>query len=164
MSIILNSEHEYRGYLINEFTKLERALDKHLLFHFFPNDDVNSRVCYRMHEVLLDRMTFDGKRTAVKGILDNKSVSEGFIKTKNNSYPNGKLFDEVRQLIEIRNFFAHYLSVVSHRKDTVIVLLQFRDSTKLFEYTQADFDDLVNRIVKATNDILGLIKPEGAGL
>jgi len=36
MSIILNSVNEYRGYLINEFTMLERALDKHLLLYFFP--------------------------------------------------------------------------------------------------------------------------------
>jgi hypothetical protein len=77
MSVVLNSEHEYRGYLINEFTKLERALDKHLLFHFFPNDNVNSYVCYRMHEVLLDRLTFEGKRSAVKGILDNNAISAG---------------------------------------------------------------------------------------
>ena len=117
-----------------------------------------------MHEVLLDRMTFDGKRTAIKGILDNRTLSEGFIKTKNNSFPHGKILEEVRQLIEIRNFFAHYLSAVDHAKDTVITLVQFRDSTKLLEYTQQEFDDLVIRIKRATKDVILLIKPEGAGL
>ena len=158
MSIILNSVNEYRGYLINEFTMLERALDKHLLLHFYPTDDANSRSHYRMHEVLLDRMTFDGKRTAVKGILDNKVISEGFKKTKNKSYPHSKILGEVRELIEIRNFFAHYLTVIDHAKETVITLLQFRDSTKLLQYTQQDFDELVERIMKATSDVLGLIR------
>jgi len=160
--MILSSEHEYRGYLINEFTKLERALDKHLLLHFFPNNDANDKIHYRMHEVLLDRMTFDGKQTAVKGILDNKAISDGFIKGKNNSYPNGKLFEEVRQLIDTRNHFAHYLTVVDH-SDSVITLLQFRDNTKMLKYSQSDFDKLVIRIIKATSDILKLL-PVGAGL
>jgi len=160
MTTILNSPHEYRGFIINEFTKLERALDKHLLFEFF--DKGNSYMHWKMHEILLDRLTFDGKRTAVKGILDNKATSEGFVKTKNNSYPNGKLFDEVRQLIEERNQFAHYSLVTDHANPgSVITLLKFRDNTKLLTYKQDDFDELVTRTIKATSDILKLI-PDGA--
>ena len=80
MPIILKNSSEYRGYLINEFTKLEVALDKHLLNNFFSLTDYPNT--YEMREVLLDRMTFDSKRTAVKGILDKKATLSGFIKTK----------------------------------------------------------------------------------
>ncbi|WP_259070263.1 hypothetical protein HDF24_15020 [Mucilaginibacter sp. X4EP1] len=161
MSIILSSNHEYRGYLINEFTKLEKAIDQHLLSNFFPLNKFDK--IYEMHEVLLDRMTFDGKRTAVKGILDKRSISGGFMKTRNNSYPHGKLFDEIRQLIEFRNYFAHYLCVEDFGEYT-ISLLQFRDRTTILRYSQEDFDSLVDRIIKATSDILSLLPDGSSGL
>jgi hypothetical protein len=159
--LLFHSPHEYRGFTINEFTKLERALDKHLLNKFFPNSSPSDQVCYQMHEVLLDRLTFDGKRTAVKGLLDQRELNSGFVKTKNNSFKHGKLIDEVRQLIEIRNYFAHYLMVVDNaNSDSVLTLLQFRDSTKLIVYTQGDFEKLIHRILQATSDLLDLLSVE----
>lgn len=159
MNTNLNSSHEYRGYAINEFTKLEKALDQYILIYFIPHQN---NMQSPMHEIILDRLTFESKRTAVKSILDKKSDDTGFIKTKNNSYPYGKLFDEVRKLIDLRNNFAHFLDAYdSAEPKSVITLIKFRDKTDIIRYEQSEFDDLIFRIKKTTEDVLNLI-PDGA--
>ncbi|RYY06385.1 MAG: hypothetical protein EOP43_06530, partial [Sphingobacteriaceae bacterium] len=100
----INNTHYYRGLVIGSFTNLEKTIETILIDEFITDD--SKKVDFMM--IILDRMTFEAKRTSLKSILDKKAVTGGFIKTKNNSYPNGKLFDEIRLLQDQRNYFAHF--------------------------------------------------------
>lgn len=155
--------HWYRGKYIFEFSLLEMAIDQCLLYRWLKGGSREAGSEFR--GILLDRLTFEAKRTALKSLLDVDAKKAGFIKTKNNSYPNGNLFDRIRQLQEIRNYFAHYFSFslpngISQNGDPmdyIICLAENRNYevgvTNMIHYSQKQFDDLINEIQEIGNKV-----------
>jgi len=150
----LKNPNEYRGYFITQFAKLERSIDVYLAEYFLLN---NINGVNEIIEVLIDRITFESKRTALKVLLDKKHASNTDPKKRGNPYK--KLLDELRKTAEVRNWFAHYhLVVTNHDKNLVIGLLQFRDSTNIKSYTHAQFEKLIDDIEISRQVIIKLIE------
>ena len=108
-------------------------------------------------ELLLDRLTFENKRAVFKAILEKKADANGFKKTKNNSYPNSKFFDDLRLINLERNYFAHYVIDYSEEaielRDHQITLLEFRDKTTPRVYNEVDYMNLRGRIQNAAKTV-----------
>jgi hypothetical protein len=102
-------------------------------------------------------MTFEAKRTSIKTITEDLAKSKGFKKTKSNSFPQNKLLDEIRQLNDYRNYFAHYTDVAMSDKngllDYVIALHERRDSKQKRMYNLSQFNGLIDRIKNANDEI-----------
>jgi hypothetical protein len=149
----INSGYYYRGVVINTFTSLERNMEMILTNHFIVQEDATLETQFVF--VILDRMTFESKRTSIKSLVDQKSIENNFIKTKNNSYPHGKLFDEIRQLQELRNNFAHHsIAIPNEETDHVIGLAGMRDKIDIVWYTRDEIDKINRRILKASEDLV----------
>lgn len=152
-----NNAHMLRGKFLNEYTFLEKAIEFCLISHFISDKDKQLMFV----EIVLDRMTFEAKRTALKALLDRKATDNGFIKTKNNKYPFGKLFDEIRILNDQRNCFAHYhlvLPPIDSQENYVIGLSQYRDKLNYLLYTQELFDKWIVRIKNAESDLSDILR------
>ena len=133
--------YAHRGRIIDCFTRLELNIDEYLVRYF----DVQNITDFKC--VILDRLTFEAKRTSLKAILDKKALEGGFIKTKNNSYPHSKMIEQLRRLIDERNHFAHYLLSIPQEINDLypVVLIEFRDSKSLIGYSQADINALISQ-------------------
>lgn len=143
----INNGNYYRGLVINTFTTLERTIEEILNRHFITNKKKEKDFLY----IILDRMTFEAKRTSVRTLNEQKERAKRFIKTKNNSYPNSKLFEEIRLLQEERNRFAHFTIMIPHEEtDAVIGLAYLRDGFDPLWYTDNDISNIITRIQDAT--------------
>jgi hypothetical protein len=143
--------NEYRGRLISTFSVLEKAIEYFIAKHFVASEET----ALEMMQVILDRMTFEAKRTSLKYILDKRSDRSGFKKTKNNSYPSSKFLEEIRLLNDERNIFAHYvLGTENYKKDSVIELIKFRDNSTLLTYNSKEFAKIIVRIESAISNVL----------
>ena len=146
----LSQGHYLRGLLINEFSGLEKKIESYITTYFLGNSDKITD----FSNIILDRLTFEAKRASFKAIFDKMSVESGFVKTKNNSFPESKFFDEIRRLNDHRNYFAHYLMVMpTEITDRVIGLAEFRDGVKIKWYTLKEYENLMAEIVKASNKV-----------
>ncbi len=151
----INNGYYYRGVVINTFTALERNMEMILTNHFVSREDDTLRNQFVF--VILDRMTFEAKRTSIKALVDQQSIKNNFVKTKNNSYPHGRLFDEIRQLQELRNNFAHFsIAIPSEKSENVIGLAGMRDRIDLNWYTRDDIEKINRRILKSADDLIAL--------
>jgi len=153
MTFISDNPHAYRGYFISKFTEVETAISAFLTLYFLKGSELSSD---GLLTIVVDRLTFESKRAAYKAVLDDHSVNvDGFVKTKNNKWPYANLFDEIRQLNEVRIQYAHYLMDEDRfgEDNAVITLIEFRDSPKVHEYTQKEFDKLIEKIEKVENQI-----------
>jgi hypothetical protein len=104
--------------------------------------------------IILDRLTFESKRTALKTLLDVKAIKSGFVKTNSNSFPTSKLIEEIRLVNFERINFAHYVHMVPWSKDdSIITLVEHRDSIKFKSYTLEKFNKIIERIQKATDEV-----------
>lgn len=138
----------YRGKLIDEFCNLELEIERYLVRYFL--DDPDDRRALK--NLILDRMTFEAKRTALKAMFDEQSIKNGFIKSNRNSYPNSDLLNEIRLLNDQRNYFAHYylaLPLDDDCKNSVICLTEYRDGIKVHSYTEEKFESIIQRIKDA---------------
>ena len=150
MSIVFDNPHAYRGVFIGQFAELELVMGSFLSLYFVPSGDGND-----IMSILIDRLTFESKRTAYKAVLDKIAVKNGFVKTKNNKYAYSELLDEIRKLNEIRIQFAHYyLADADMDKGHVIALVEFRNSPSVYEYSQEMFDIIFERLENATKAVL----------
>ena len=142
----------YRGVVINTFTTLERVIEQILTANFIPYGDTDKENEFGL--IILDRMTFEAKRTSLVSLNNKHETSNGFVKSKNNSYPNSKLFDEIRLLQEKRNNFAHF-SIMIPNKETVYVLglAELRDKFNPHWYTETDISSLNIRIMNAVHEL-----------
>ena len=139
----------YRGKLIESFNMIESTLTAYLISYFLGNPNTPQANDFR--NIILDRLTFEAKRTALRAILDKKENDKGFIKTKNKSYPHGKLLDEIRLLNDQRNYFAHYQLIIPfHPNDTIVTLAEFRDSLKFVEYDIERYNSILLRMSRMT--------------
>ena len=146
----INHGYFYRGMVINTFTSLERTMEMILTDYFITNDKLKNDFI----TVVLDRMTFESKRTSLKSLNERFLTESGFIKTKNNSYTNSKLFDEIRLLQEIRNNFAHFtIALPNDEFKAVLGLTNQRDEIGVVWYTDADISSINRRILNATTEL-----------
>jgi len=146
----------YRGYLISVFAELEQYMDICLARQFVPDGDFEEIIA-----ILIDRLNFEAKRTALKALLDKKCTLDGFKKTKNNKFPHSAILDEIRQLSEIRNYFAHYYLCDFFSPGSVIELVEYRNSTTVIKYSKKEFEVIIERIVTVmhfVNDTIGTLK------
>jgi hypothetical protein len=160
MDIILSTEYEYRGYFISEFAKLERAIDVYLATYFVPD---NPNVSHDLIAILIDRLGFENKRTALRALFDIKNSLDTSNHKKTPIFK--KIIDECGELARIRNYFAHYHPVMitdkmKNENDIVIGLVQFRDSLKIIWYNKTQFSDLIDKITLTRSTIEKLRKNE----
>ena len=151
----INNSYFYRGLVINTFVNLERTIDSHLADEFITNK--SKRV--KFYQIVLDRLTFEAKRTALKAILDRKAIAKGFVKTGGNSYPHGKLLEDIRHLQDKRNNFAHYTMMIpTEDKGYVIGIAEFRDKFKPMWFTSEDIQLLIDKIDLTIEDLNSYFK------
>ncbi|RWY53956.1 hypothetical protein [Mucilaginibacter gilvus] len=146
----LNHGHYLRGLLINEFSGLEKKIERFIVTYFLGDSNMQNE----MSDVLLDRLTFEAKRASFKSIIDKRSVKNGFKKSKNNKYPESALFDEIRRLNDHRIYFAHYIMVMPSTIDeNIIGLAEFRDSVKILWYSEKEYQKLIADINRVSDKI-----------
>jgi len=150
----LANANEYRGYFITEFSRLERVMDVYLARYFMQTEhNVNELI-----SVLIDRISFEGKATALKALFDRKNAHDEFINNQHDKKTYKKITDGLRSVAQKRNWFAHYhLIDVVHDKNIVIGLIQFRDSTNLITYAHKEFENLITEILKVKNQLIWLL-------
>lgn len=150
IEMYVDNSHHYRGWVINEFARLEKEIEHYIL----KNLKVLEICGLEIQTILLDRMTFEAKRSSFKKLLIEQDIK------KKSNYK--KLFDELVLLNEQRNRFAHYplreefLEDDSY-KDLAISLIRFRDGYDFINYSQEDVQSIVNRIHVAINYISQLL-------
>lgn len=106
MNAILNSPDEYRGYFISQFSELENVVDMFTADHFIPD---NEYWAHELIEILIDRIPFESKRTALKIVLERKAVTDKITKgTFTSKSIHKKILEDIRRLAHVRNYFAHY--------------------------------------------------------
>jgi len=150
----LGSRNEYRGFFITEFSRLERVVDLYLAKYFTKDEhSVNELV-----SILIDRINFEGKATALKALFERRNAYDEFIHNRHDKKIYRKITDGLRSVAQKRNWFAHYhLLDVVHDKNIVIGLIQFRDSTNLITYTHKQFEDLIAEILNVKNQLIQLL-------
>jgi hypothetical protein len=151
----LNHGHYLRGLVINEFCGLESGLQRYIATYFLGDSDSRKE----FSNIILDRLTFEAKRTSLKTILDKKAIEKGFVKTKNNKWPHAQFLDEIRRLNDHRNYFAHYLMTMPQTPtDKAIGLAEFRDNLKIITYTDDEIQKLLTDITTTYHAIEELIE------
>ncbi|TFF35223.1 hypothetical protein [Mucilaginibacter psychrotolerans] len=135
-------KHYYRGFLLAQFAALETTIDVYIASYFIDSDKK-----YDFMNIILNRLTFEAKRTALKTILDRKTPD--FVKSKNNTWPNSAFIEELRLLNNERNIFAHYVDTIKHDESAIISLMEFRDKSKIVEYDWPKYESIVKRILSA---------------
>ncbi len=87
--------NEYRGYFIHEFAKLEYEIDYYLANFFVGPTPLQNPLI----SILIDRIPFENKRTAIKALLDFQ-----YPKQNGKKSPRfGKMLDEIGKYARIRN-------------------------------------------------------------
>jgi hypothetical protein len=162
MTKLLTNPDEYRGLFISEFAELERSMDMFLADYFIP-DDINCAI--ELITILIDRITFENKRTALRAVFERRDVLQKSVYKK--------LLEDIRKLSVIRNYFAHYKTVDFDKsevyypkikdKAVVIGLVQLRDGSDDISYTNVDFYNEINKIRKCKEVINKIINEERTG-
>lgn len=156
MTKALNTPDEYRGYFISEFAKLERVID--IFFaHYFIRDN-NPKYHNELISILIDRISFESKRDALKVVLDliylDKTAHNGGKKVKEFKV----LLDEIGKAARIRNYYAHYLSTNLRDETIAISLVQFRNSSNIIVYTKDEFNNQISQINKCAKAVADIRK------
>jgi hypothetical protein len=153
----LSNQDEYRGFFISEFAKLERAIDLCIATYFIPSGV--SPLSNQIISILIDRITFENKRTALKKIFDIKNKAD--MSNHKNTGIYKKIINALGELARIRNYFAHYYSIPipdDRKMHAAIGLVQQRDSNRLHIYTIALFYKEVDKITLTREAIEKFIK------
>lgn len=155
--LYIENANKWRGDIISRFNQLEGTLG-FVMAHYFLRG--NSKLSELLNSVI-DRLSFEQKRTALKAIVDKIDVKNGFVKTKSNKWPSNEYFDRIRRLNDHRNYFAHYSLVAFMGKhDKVIGLEERRDviSSKVKAYTEKELQGIVAEMVECERYIASYIK------
>lgn len=161
----LKTQYEYRGYFIDKFSELEQAMDKFLADYFVPYDESFAN---ELTEILIDRINFEGKRTAIRFIFERLEVTNkirGIDATPKSVKKN--ILEDIRRLSLVRNYFAHYqsldisslsyLDLTKDIKGIVIILMQQRDETSYITYTEEDYYKEIDKIEQSKTALLKMI-------
>ncbi|MCO5951204.1 hypothetical protein [Mucilaginibacter flavidus] len=145
------THNECRGYFIAKFSELEQVIDRYLARYFTIDSPV---VEQEIIEVLIDRIPFESKRTALKFLLDKKCEEDFLSKKYGNHKRNYKaLLENIRKLAHTRNYFAHYQTMPFLQPDSRIGFIQYRDSAKVISFSEKEFDDLMKLIGRCNKDV-----------
>lgn len=141
----------YRGVILHKCIILEQEIEDIIIKYFVS--DFGKHI--DMHEIIIDRMTFDGKIAAFEELLKrNISPEDQFDKVY------GKLFSELRYLKDIRNKFAHYnIDMSFSRKQKMpkeFSLISYRNGAKAKVFSKGDFDQFNTRIAKCIEELIKL--------
>lgn len=151
-----NGEHELRGLFIAAFAEMEAQIDDYLST-YFTIDNPNKGL--EIIEVLIDRIPFESKRTALKVLLDQKDDRDFKAGKHGNKKKNHKkVLEEIRKLAHIRNYFAHYSDHPFAIEDKVLAFRQYRDKTKLITYSLKEFLELIDDIHNCADDLRKEVK------
>lgn len=147
----IKNANTIRGLVIARFCSLEYCIVDNLttLFSDDPQQEKD------MLEVLIERMSFEEKRQALKQMLQRRNeVNNTDLK---NDYI--QLMNEIQKLIVIRNRFAHYptAKVFDLKSQYVITLKKYKDGIDYLKFTQDDIDDLLNKISNAEHKLFILL-------
>lgn len=146
-----------RGKIIAHFAMFEKNIET-LLAAEFSTDSPERQ---KMQSIVFDRMTFESKRTALKTVLLNRAIEEGFIPSKKKGHPNKNLMDELSYLNSVRNQFAHYPTMQATNKleySYAIGLGDYRDNPTSEWFTFEEIDTIIQKIQSAKKEILKLTK------
>lgn len=159
----LNTPNEYRGYFISKFATLERSIDLYLASYFISRD---TNLMHDLVSILIDRLSFENKRSALKALFDIRNEKDTSNHKKTGIFK--KIIDACGELARIRNYFAHYHSVLvsdTMKNDGIVIgLVQFRDSIKIIWYSESQFDSLMEKIDKTNQGIINLMNDKGLEL
>lgn len=135
--------HFHRGQFISEFASLEKFIDMFLTKYFTGKEEYKD-----FNNIILDRLTFEMKRQSLNTILSNLELSNGFVKTKKNSFSHNKLMDNLVKLNNIRNKFAHSMvvNVADKNANYAMALVSFRDDVNVTYYSPKEYDNLLMMI------------------
>jgi hypothetical protein len=140
----VENSYKYRGQIISEFSGMEKAIELMISRYFFETNTYNTS---NFKEIILDRLTFEGKRTALRVIFLNNAIKNGFKPSQTKSHPDKELFEEIRKLNDERVRFAHHCVVIpSNYNGSVIGLADTRDNMKANFYTKEEIENILKRI------------------
>jgi hypothetical protein len=157
MNKILNNPDEYRGFFISQFAELEVSIDMFLAYYFIPNDQ---NCAMELIEILMDKITFENKRTALRSIFERKELTSEKIGKKKVIQKSiyKKLLDDIKKLSVVRDYFTHYKAIdfdyselYSPRikdKDITIELIKLSADNDTIIYTNAKFYGEIDKIRK----------------
>lgn len=155
MKIDVNKQNQYRGEFITGFAKLERAIDLYLAMYFTGD---NSEKINNLIDIIIDRIPFGDKRSALKLLIDQKDDEDFKTGKHGNKKINHKaILEDIRKFAVIRNHFAHYGIV--HRplaQNVAIQLTQHRDGSSIIEYTIDEFNDIISNMEKRRLELIVL--------
>lgn len=146
----------YRGTILHECIILEKTIDDFIAKDISLDEEVGVRV----FQILLERMTFDSKITAMSAIMDDAQRIAGFIKTKKGRYPHADLIKNIKTIKDERNYFAHQPAWI--RPDVLdhypsVAFVNFRDTAKIEFYDQTRVSKLIELIHGVVKEIEELI-------
>lgn len=150
--IEFKNHYEIRGYFIDCFSHLETMMEMYLTRYFFKGGHPKS---FELRTILIDRLTFEAKKTALKFILDSKSERDFKAgKHGNNKKNYKKLLEDIGKLGKIRNYFAHYqVMFPSPDGGNLIRLVEGRDQFKVIEYTTKQFEAHINTLNRCYSEL-----------
>jgi hypothetical protein len=135
----LQGSYYYRGMFIDKFCNLELEIERCIGSAFFDNSP--DRRYFK--NIILDRLTFEAKRTALRALLQHKTPDINY----------KKLFDEISQLSNKRNHFAHYYltsNPIGVPYTYVIGLADYRDGKDIVKdviiYDSERFERAISRV------------------
>ncbi|HWZ02014.1 MAG TPA: hypothetical protein VNX40_00315 [Mucilaginibacter sp.] len=147
----LKDPHYYRGLFISKFSMVELFMDAAICFYFTRDEEMAKDLIF----MVINRLTFESKRTAFKAILEKISIADGFKKTKNNKWPYSELLNEIRLLNDHRIYFAHYAIFGGKSTDeNVIELMEYRDQKKRIIYSKAEYYKLIKRLGNVISQVM----------
>lgn len=149
----------FRGSVLNECIFLEKAIDDFIAKDISPDEKIQTRI----FQILLDRMTFEGKITAFSAILDDAQDKAGFIKTRKTGYPHKELIDNIKRIKNERNYFAHYVAWLQPEALKFypnVGFINFRDKGVIEWYNEENvmaLIALIHKVVKEIYKMIGII-------
>ncbi|WP_374949454.1 hypothetical protein [Mucilaginibacter sp.] len=149
---LINRSILYRGEILHECIILEKDIDLSVVMHFTQSPSHFND----MHELIMDRMTFDQKIGIIQELLNRRSLDSLMVKRKE------KLIKELRYVKEVRNKFAHRPMFVGYQEDEKIPkefkMITYRDGINHIPFTKNDFELCIKRIKKCVEVLEGFFR------
>ncbi|MCJ8211442.1 hypothetical protein MUY27_17115 [Mucilaginibacter sp. RS28] len=157
---ILDKSVIYRGTIIDIAITLEKSIERSIIRYITPDFPTQVKIINQ----LSDFLSFESKRASLKSICDQQCIEKGISKTNTKGYPHSKLFNEIAELMKVRNVFAHYLTLTfgeAQVRFPEIGFIHFKFATDVKWYNDNSISDLVKRFKDAIVEIDALSSFDG---
>lgn len=142
-SEFMNNSCTVRGTVIGYTIALERTMDSFIGSYFLNAKDKKAEL---IELIIADRMQFSYKVEVIAQILkknfkDDKEFSKAF----------PKFNDELAKIGEVRNLFAHNMSLMPREEDygvNEIVFLKYKNKAIKIAFTESEIKEITDRITK----------------